>query len=180
MANKEMGKFYTYNSDYVGEDKRVKEVKKLCFNYIDTKNHFINNISKIHDYILKEKIKDLFLEYINDNFDELINVQGCLIDAFDEEIIVEIGMDILLPKYKKNNIEVASSKKKENNNWISVQEKSPNKDGFYLVFLNLNTNIDEVKIIKAWFDTNSYKFIDYNDVVIAWQPLPEPYEKEEK
>ena len=71
-------------------------------------------------------------------------------------------------------------RKKENNNWISVQEKLPNKDGFYLVFLNLNTNIDEVKIVKAWFDTNPYKLIDYNDVVIAWQPLPEPYEKEEK
>lgn len=62
-----------------------------------------------------------------------------------------------------------------NDGWISVEERLPKEDGFYLVSLNLPTDDCEIKVSRAWFGEKSKTFSEYGKVVIAWQPLPEPY-----
>lgn len=59
--------------------------------------------------------------------------------------------------------------------WIPVDERLPEEDGFYLVSLNIATDIDEIKVSRAWFSENTKVFAEYGKAVIAWMPLPEPY-----
>lgn len=63
----------------------------------------------------------------------------------------------------------------DNDGWIPVEERLPDRDGFYLVSINIPTNIDEMKVCKVWFGEKANAFSEYGKAVIAWQPLPEPY-----
>ena len=67
-----------------------------------------------------------------------------------------------------------------NNGWIPVDERLPEKDGFYLVSLDIPTNIDDLKMSRAWFSEAIKSFSEYGKAVTAWRPLPEPYRPEEK
>lgn len=67
-----------------------------------------------------------------------------------------------------------------NDGWIPVEERPPEEDGFYLVSLSIDTDIDEMKVQKAWFSEKSRLFPSYGKAVIAWQPLPEPYHQEKR
>lgn len=66
-------------------------------------------------------------------------------------------------------------KKHMNDGWIPVEEWLPDEDGFYLVSLNIDIDIDEMKVSKAWFVEKTKAFSRYGKAAIAWQPLPDPY-----
>lgn len=56
--------------------------------------------------------------------------------------------------------------------WISTSERSPIKDGYYLVSCKGgNVHID-FSLCGKWDNKYEYK-------IIAWQSLPEPYKEEE-
>lgn len=69
---------------------------------------------------------------------------------------------------------------KQEQGWIPVVERMPDEDGFYLVSLNIDTNIDEMKVSKAWFGEKTRAFTEYGKAVIAWRPLPEPYRSKDE
>lgn len=61
--------------------------------------------------------------------------------------------------------------------WIPCSERLPEEDGFYLVTLTDKiTDIVDIRIMKIYFSKTSKIFVGYGDTVIAWQPLPAPYE----
>ena len=78
--------------------------------------------------------------------------------------------------------------------WIPCSERLPEENGRYLVTRGLNacgslwnrvyivnySNLMGLKKEKIWWDGNVGKsdFQTYEDV-LAWQPLPEPYEPQE-
>ena len=66
-------------------------------------------------------------------------------------------------------------RKHMNGDWIPVKERLPEEDGFYLVSLNIDTDINEIKVSRAWFLENTKVFSEYGKAVIAWMPLPNPY-----
>ena len=76
--------------------------------------------------------------------------------------------------------------------WIPVSERSPEKDGRYLVTDTLFG--DDLWVLTAWYGTppmpsrpvkgkcffvsdDEYGDVPYDDVV-AWMPLPEPYRED--
>lgn len=62
--------------------------------------------------------------------------------------------------------------KKANNGWIPVSERFPEKNGLYLVcYENLNCYPSKCLFLNG-------KFNDTH--ILAWQPLPEPYRKEQE
>lgn len=69
---------------------------------------------------------------------------------------------------------------KKDNDWIPVEEKLPESDGFYLATLDGEicgqeeafTGLAEFEHGKWIDDEEGYK------CVLAWQPLPEPYKEE--
>lgn len=59
----------------------------------------------------------------------------------------------------------------EQTSWIPVSERLPEEDGMYLISTCMNC-IDTCLFYK---DDDEYLWVDYEDSVIAWMPLPEPY-----
>lgn len=60
-----------------------------------------------------------------------------------------------------------------NNEWVDVRDRLPSESGMYLV-----TNFDNVSY-TTWTTTCHYKNGFELDGVIAWKPLPQPYERKE-
>ena len=62
------------------------------------------------------------------------------------------------------------------NNWIPVEEKLPEKDGWYLVttrdWVNINSDDTQLVVTTRHFDKDGGGFDHW---VTAWLPLPEPY-----
>lgn len=60
--------------------------------------------------------------------------------------------------------------------WIPVSEKLPEKSGYYLVICYgwYRAGISEYSKIHGWREEDGYDGLD--DRVLAWMPLPEPYE----
>lgn len=65
-------------------------------------------------------------------------------------------------------------------NWVSVDERLPKKDDFYLVYV-FNGHKDEYETTIKWFSKKEQNFLewDFQDEVTHWQYLPRP-PKEQK
>lgn len=66
----------------------------------------------------------------------------------------------------------------ENFGWIPVSERLPENDGFYLATLD-GANVGENRPFTGLAEFEDGKWIDDEEdykCVIAWQPLPEPYQ----
>ena len=59
----------------------------------------------------------------------------------------------------------------EQTRWIPVSERLPEEDGMYLISTCMNC-IDTCLFYK---DDDEYLWVDYEESVIAWMPLPESY-----
>ena len=55
--------------------------------------------------------------------------------------------------------------------WIPCSERLPEEDGQYLISTCMNC-IDTCFFYK---DDDGYLWVDYEESVIAWMPLPQPY-----
>ena len=74
--------------------------------------------------------------------------------------------------------------------WIPVGERLPEKDGHYLVNVKngwFPKNVIAIDLLrfedgkwKYYFGFENDDFEDFEDPVIAWMPLPEPYKEENK
>ena len=60
--------------------------------------------------------------------------------------------------------------------WIPCSERLPEEDGMYLISTCMNC-IDTCLFYK---DDDGYLWVDYEESVIAWMPLPEAYKEGEE
>ena len=68
---------------------------------------------------------------------------------------------------------------KENDGWIPVEEKLPEETGYYLVQLSRKLpNEDYSDRVVVLFNGEEKEFMCYANLIIAWQPLPNPYKGE--
>ena len=79
-----------------------------------------------------------------------------------------------------------------NNDWVDVRDRLPSEDGDYLVQLQIDARGKEIYFLQVSFYTydngttewlyngfyNAFKNVD--PFVIAWRPLPKPYERKER
>ncbi|OOF52736.1 DUF551 domain-containing protein [Rodentibacter trehalosifermentans] len=59
---------------------------------------------------------------------------------------------------------------KENNGWISVEDRLPSSQGAYLGY----SPYWQQPCIIIEYDEDLGDFIEYGDEITHWQPLPEP------
>lgn len=60
--------------------------------------------------------------------------------------------------------------------WIPCSERMPEKTGYYLVQLSRKLpNEDYADRVVVLYNGEDKKFMTYERLIIAWQPLPEPY-----
>lgn len=99
-----------------------------------------------------------------------------IIERFKSEVNYNDGAEIGL----KQAIEIVKQEEEQyNNGWIPCSERLPEESGEYLTWVEYDGDrfiaIDEIDcdgIIKEWNCSTDYK-------VIAWQPLPQPFQKGE-
>lgn len=66
-----------------------------------------------------------------------------------------------------------------NDDWIPVSERLPEKTGYYLAQLSRKLpNEDYSDRVVILFNGEEKEFMCYAELIIAWQPLPEPYKGE--
>lgn len=64
--------------------------------------------------------------------------------------------------------------------WIPVENGLPEKSGWYLVQLSANIpHEDYADRVVVLYDGEEKVFMCYEKLIVAWQPLPEPYKGEE-
>lgn len=64
----------------------------------------------------------------------------------------------------------------KNNDWIPCSERLPEEDGYYLtttIFYHLYNPV----VMGCNFEDGRWLYMNSNDEVIAWQPLPQPYKE---
>ncbi len=61
--------------------------------------------------------------------------------------------------------------------WIPVEERLPEKNGKYIVFLTNPVRNKSDNVFAIWYNEDDKEFETENslDYVNAWMPLPEPY-----
>ena len=65
--------------------------------------------------------------------------------------------------------------------WIPCSEQLPEESGHYLVQLSRKLpNEDYSDRVVVLFNGEEKEFMSYASLIIAWQPLPEPYKEEKK
>lgn len=69
-------------------------------------------------------------------------------------------------------IAIQELKKQLNGGWISVKERLPNEDGYYLTTWKGYHSIEPVTRFHR-FSCGRFEL----DGIIAWQPLPKPYKE---
>nr|DAP07799.1 MAG TPA: Protein of unknown function (DUF551) [Caudoviricetes sp.] len=71
------------------------------------------------------------------------------------------------------------------NEWIPVEERLPEENGYYIVTAPSCIN-EEMTTMELYFDDGKWlinegdEIFYYEKSIIAWMPLPKPYEKEVK
>lgn len=121
--------------------------------------------SEITHKILKDEEENMMLE-----------VQKAIGYAVDkDELIKALRYD--RNQYEKGFKDGAEQKAK----WIPVSERLPEESGLYLVTLEYKEHGKGVTTL--WYHGKQYGEFGWDlhvaDVVIAWQPLPEPYKEAE-
>lgn len=68
-----------------------------------------------------------------------------------------------------------------NNDWIPVEERLPEESGYYLVQLSKKLESEDWSDrVVVLYDGEEKEFMCYASIIIAWQPLPEPYKSKKK
>ena len=67
-------------------------------------------------------------------------------------------------------------RKHMNDGWIPAEEK-PAEDGFYVATMS-GARVDQEEPFVGLAEFEDGEWVDGDDVIIAWRPLPEPYHPE--
>jgi len=103
-------------------------------------------------------------------------------DCISREAVIEWlkDKDIIKMKNQEENarreLAFLSSVMPQPTRWIPVSERLPEEDGLYLISTCMNC-IDTCLFYK---DDDEYVWVDYEESVIAWMPLPKPYAESEE
>ena len=104
----------------------------------------------------------------------------------DIEKAIEVLEEITMPAMKMDAIHIAvqALEEKLSSGWIPVSERLPSYDCTCLVSDNESVFIACYDACLGWgsykFNKKSITFRRTNYVVIAWQPLPEPFREVEQ
>lgn len=103
--------------------------------------------------------------------------------TFQEDAPIYLG-DMEVDGYVRESVvkEIISSHMNEvNNDWIPCSERLPEESGHYLVQLSRKIPYENfADRIVVLYDGEEKAFLDYESLIIAWQPLPEPYKPKKK
>lgn len=61
-----------------------------------------------------------------------------------------------------------------NNGWIPCSERLPEEDGYYLITIRFY-HLHNLVVMGCNFEDGKWLYMDGDDEVLAWQPLPQPY-----
>ena len=98
-------------------------------------------------------------------YDELLQALDIAIESLDENERLKKERDYILEKAKAE---------LKDNEWVDVKDRLPSESGWYLV-----TEYAPSEFITNIREFNLKHFVTDYAQVIAWKPLPQPYERKE-
>lgn len=140
----------------------------------------IKNILLKQMILSKDLIKKLQDSKENGGAEEIEPSEDCISRAYIESIVEELenicinGDDYILSLL--SNIKNAPSVTPQQTRWIPCSERLPEENGNYLVTVEANDGTASIKYQMVdhygpkWLHEGKY------EKVIAWMPLPEPYQ----
>lgn len=90
------------------------------------------------------------------------------------------GQADTIPEYiEAMNMAISALEKQEQDRWIPVTERLPEENGTYLACY------EDATVLLDWFNGKWFFYrtnpaVEETGTIIAWRPLPEAYEAEEK
>lgn len=97
-------------------------------------------------------------------------------EARDTNVPSNDEIEPVSEEFLKDCAETAARYKRNFGNWISVEERLPEKTDYYLVQLSRKLpNEDYSDRVVVLFNGEEKEFECYANLIIAWQPLPERY-----
>lgn len=103
--------------------------------------------------------------------------EGFYDDRFpsDKAATIKMAADTIEELSEKlHNSQMERSSQHYNGGWIPCSERLPVKQGYYLA--TITSHIYEKHIVRTvWYDMSMWSFWGMTENVIAWRPLPEPY-----
>lgn len=168
-------------------DKILEEIERLedpyYKDYVDRK--YVKEI--IHSHMggatgtddTEEKIREHIAECLHriDNIRSFIGSKEYT--SNDEKCIRNI--EVLKTSITALEEYLSSKKKNGNDGWIPVEERLPEKTGYYLVQLSRKLPSEDYSdMVVVLFNGIEKEFLCYANFIIAWCPLPEPYRPKEK
>lgn len=112
-----------------------------------------------------------------DFIDDGVYIDMNLLREYEDTGLTPEQIEELLSR--KNASEITRSSR-DNDGWIPVEERLPEKDGFYIATIDGDIIGEEDPFVGLaefdrgdWYDDD----IDYK-CIIAWRPLPDPYRPE--
>lgn len=86
-----------------------------------------------------------------------------------------VGMTSEIEEIIRNHID-HNGENTEMVDWILVEERLPEESGYYLVQLSRKIPYENfADRIVVLYDEEEKVFLDYESLIIAWQPIPESY-----
>ena len=93
-------------------------------------------------------------------------------------------IEVWIPMFEQHNspstIDCAIELLKEQPHWISVKERMPEKEGFYLVSAERGNYIPWIAEMRIFMGIKGFCSPAAQPVVGAWMSLPDPYNAEQK
>lgn len=90
-------------------------------------------------------------------------------------------LDIIAKIIRSHMDEAEDTNVPSKDGWIPVGERLPEETGYYLVQLSIKLpNEDYSDRVVVLYNGEEKEFMCYASLIIAWQPLPEPYRRSKK
>ena len=174
------------------------EEQKSKYQYLADSSNFDGWAQEEKKYLAKEEMCEEIIEIVNQLAEEYkLKTNANMQEVIDNLEVYTVGrlntskVDISVLQLQRYINRLKQIAEEYNNGWINADVESPTENGKYIVYYrkwtdgNYLPKFDETEIRILRYRNNDWVFPTYGDTeaekdihreVLAWQPLPAPYQ----
>ena len=163
-------------------DKLIGRLEELREHY-GKQSFAYNDANKTYEFVGREQTTSLIIEIVNELAEEyqsrvMIDEQYCwqtcvcTDKCMECNRLTEGAFDYYesIADWDEEYINTST----DSSTWIPCSERLPEEDGYYLVTTRFY-HLHNLVVMGCNFEDGKWLYMDGDDEVLAWQPLPQPY-----